>query len=67
MFEIWVQSLGGKIPWRREWLPTLVFWPEEFNGLYNPWGRKELELSDFHFQTYGKSYKEVVYTIIKEK
>ena len=23
----------GKIPWRREWLPTPVFWPEEFHGL----------------------------------
>ena len=25
MQETWVQSLGGEIPWRREWLPTLVF------------------------------------------
>ena len=24
----------GKILWRREWLPTLVFWPAEFHGLY---------------------------------
>jgi len=24
----------GKIPWRREWLPTPVFWPGEFHGLY---------------------------------
>ena len=24
----------GKIPWRREQLPTPVFWPEEFHGLY---------------------------------
>ena len=23
----------GKIPWRREWLPTPVFWPGEFHGL----------------------------------
>ena len=23
----------GKIPWRRERLPTLVFWPGEFHGL----------------------------------
>ena len=33
--------LGLKIPWRREWLPTPVFWPGEFHGLYSPWGRKE--------------------------
>ena len=35
-FNPWV----GKIPWRRERLPTPVFWPREFCGLYNPWGRK---------------------------
>jgi len=29
-FDPWV----GKIPWRRERLPTLVFWPGEFHG---PW------------------------------
>ena len=28
-FHPWV----GKIPWRRERLPTLVFWPGEFHGL----------------------------------
>ena len=26
----------GKIPWRRERLPTPVFWPGEFHGLYSP-------------------------------
>ena len=26
----------GKIPWRRKWLPTPVFWPGEFHGLYSP-------------------------------
>ena len=25
----------GKIPWRRERLPTPVFWPGEFHGLYS--------------------------------
>ena len=29
-FDPWV----GKIPWRREQLPTPVFWPGEFRGLY---------------------------------
>ena len=33
----------GRIPWRRERLPTLVFWPREFHGLYSPWGHKELD------------------------
>ena len=27
-FDPWV----GKIPWRREQLPTPVFWPGEFHG-----------------------------------
>ena len=35
-----------KIPWRREWLPTPVFFPREFHGQrslvgYCPWGHKE--------------------------
>ena len=38
----------GKIPWRRERLPTPVFWPGEFHGLYSAWGRKETPC-DFHF------------------
>ena len=32
----------GKIP-RRERLPTPIFRPEKFHGLYSPWGRKELD------------------------
>ena len=33
MQETWVQSLGGKIPWRRKQLPMPVFRPGEFHGL----------------------------------
>jgi len=36
----------GKIPWRRERLPTPVFWPGEFHGLYSPWGCKESEMTE---------------------
>ena len=32
MKETWVQSLGQKDPWRREWLPIPVFLPGEFRG-----------------------------------
>ena len=32
VWETWVQSLGGKIPWRREWIPTPESWPGEFHG-----------------------------------
>ena len=31
MEETRVGSLGQKIPWRREWLPTPVFLPREFH------------------------------------
>ena len=48
MWETWVRSLGsGRFPWRREWLPTPVFWPGEFHGLYSPWGCKELDWATF--------------------
>ena len=36
-FDPWV----GKIPWRRERLPTPIFWPGEFHGVYSSRGHKE--------------------------
>ena len=47
MQETWV----GKIPWRRERLPTPVFWPGEFHRQrnlagYSPWGRKESDTTE---------------------
>ena len=52
----------GKICWRKEWLPTPVFWPGEFHGErslggYSPWGGKELDTTDqitVHFYLNGK-------------
>ena len=41
-FDPWV----GRIPWRRERLPTPVFWPGEFQGLYSPWGCKESDTTE---------------------
>ena len=41
-FDPWV----GKIPWRRERLPTPVFWPGEFHGLYSPWGHRESDTTE---------------------
>ena len=44
-FDPWV----GKIPWRREWLPTPVFLPGEFHGqrnLVGLWGCKELDMTE---------------------
>ena len=42
MQETWV----GKILWRRETLPTLIFWPGEFHGLYSSWPRKESDMTE---------------------
>ena len=41
----------GKVPWRREWHPTLVFLPGEFHGQrsplgYSPWGHKESDRTE---------------------
>ena len=41
----------GKIPWRREWLPTPVFLPEESHGQRSlvgcsPWGCKESDMTE---------------------
>ena len=44
------------LPWRRERLPTPVFWPGGFHGLYNPWGCKELDMTErfsLHSHIYG--------------
>ena len=46
-FNPWVR----KIPWRREWLPTPVFLPEEFHGQrnlagYSLRGCKELDMTE---------------------
>ena len=46
-FDSWI----GKIPWRREWLPTLVFWPGECHGQrslggYSPWDCKESNVTE---------------------
>ena len=40
MRETWVHPWVGKIPFRRERLPTPVFWPGDFHGLYISWGCK---------------------------
>ena len=42
MRETWV----GKIPWKRERLPTPVLWPGEFHGLHSTWGHKESETTE---------------------
>ena len=38
---------AGKTPSRRDRLPTLVFWPGEFHGLYSPWGHKVSDTTEW--------------------
>ena len=40
-----------KIPWRREWMPTLVILPRKFHRQrslvgYSLWGHKELDMTE---------------------
>ena len=49
--ETRIQSLVGKITWKREWQPTPVLLPAESHGQralvgYSPWGYKELDTAE---------------------
>ena len=44
-FTSWV----GKIPWRKERLPTPVFWPREFHGRVARVSKSQTQLSNIHF------------------
>ena len=41
----WIPG-SGRFPWRRERLPTPVFRPGEFHGLYSPWAHKEQDMTE---------------------
>ena len=49
-FDPWVE----KIPWRRERLPTPVFWSGELHGLYSPWGHKKLDMTERLIQFHSR-------------
>ena len=57
-FDPWVR----KIPWRREWLPTPVFWPGDFHKLYSPWGRKESDKTEqLSLSLFQGNYKDFIF------
>ena len=62
MWETQVQSLVGKIPWRRKWQSTPVLLPGKPHGQrslvgYSPRGCKEsTEWLDFHFSLFSVIY-----------
>ena len=41
-FISWIR----KIHWRRDRLPTPIFWPGEFHGLCSPWRHKESDTTE---------------------
>ena len=46
MWDTWFDPWVGKVPWRKQRLPTPVFWPGEFHGLSSPWGCRELDTTE---------------------
>ena len=42
--EMWVQSLGSEMPWRRTWQPTPVFLPGKIPWTEEPGGLQSLGL-----------------------
>ena len=58
-FNPWV----GKISQRRERLPTPVFWPGEFHGLFSPWGRKESDMTERLSLSLSKIRLEIFITV----
>ena len=63
-FDPW----DGKIPWRRQWLPTPVFLPGESHAQrslagYSPPGRKESDTTErlhFHFHSFYTEARRLV-------
>ena len=47
MWETWVRSLGWEDLLEKDQLPTPVFWPGGFHGLYSPRGCKESDMTEF--------------------
>ena len=72
-FDPWV----GKIPWRREWLPTPVFLPGKFHGQrslasYSPWESRRVGhnwvtfITLLHLPVYIDTNIKWTFTICKE-
>ena len=59
-------NFGGElqvIPWKKEWLPTPIFWPREFYGQrslvgYSQWGHKESDTTEqFSLSSYTSQWQ----------
>ena len=51
----------GRSPGEGERLPTPVFWPGEFRGLYCPWGHSRTPLSHFTFTCWALTLGQAPY------
>ena len=65
MREAWVRSMGWEDPLEKGKLPTPVFWPGEFHGLYSPWGQKQLDTTERIslsklLQEQNKSWRDII-------
>ena len=61
-----MRFLAYENPWRRERLPTPVFWPGELHGLYTLWGHKQLDMTEWLWQTlYSKILSSFLYYSFK--
>ena len=65
MSETWVWFLNWEDHLERKSLPTPIFWPGEFHGLYSPWGRKESDTTEWlslsyiiYLHTHTYTYRE---------
>ena len=68
MWETWVQTLGPKIPWRREWQPTPIFLPGEFHGQRSQGefhGQKTSGLQSMGSQRVGNSWTAHTFTCLE--
>ena len=66
MREAWVRSMGWEDPLEKGKLPTPVFWPGEFHGLYSPWGQKQLDTTEQIslsklLQEQNKSWRDIIH------
>ena len=61
-------SGSGRFPWRREWQPTPVFLPGEFQGQrslarYSPWGHKESDTTEH--KAHAEDTQRKIITVVK--
>ena len=68
MRETWVRPLGWEDPLEKGKAAHSSFWPGEFHGLYNPWGRKESDRTEWlsvslHFHTFQNKIHAWIFTV----